>query len=309
MAARAKPAAPAPKQDAPWRNRIVGEGDEAPDQLLAHPKNWRIHPRAQQEALAGVLSEVGWVQRVLVNRNTSHVLDGHARVALAISRDEPSVPVLYVDLSEEEEDKILATLDPIAAMAAADKANLGTLLEGVAPKDEHLRAFFADLAIRHGTDFTRFLDQPGAGQPTAPSQDQDGRPLPAPAAAPNADGSPAATGPTGYLDNGYGRYAAGEDPYAHERVEASPYLALSWSVDAEQRRSIIRALRGAQRRLELGTTLDALLAVCAYYEKAHADEPVEADVADEADGDPPDPAQIDGLGGEVTVESGEGSDR
>ena len=27
-----------------WRNRIVGTGEEAPDQLLANPANWRIHP-------------------------------------------------------------------------------------------------------------------------------------------------------------------------------------------------------------------------------------------------------------------------
>ncbi len=30
---------------APWRNRITGSGEEAPDQLLANPANWRIHPK------------------------------------------------------------------------------------------------------------------------------------------------------------------------------------------------------------------------------------------------------------------------
>ena len=44
-----------------WRNRIVGHGEEAPDQLLANPANWRLHPREQQQALAGALAEVGWV--------------------------------------------------------------------------------------------------------------------------------------------------------------------------------------------------------------------------------------------------------
>lgn len=32
-----------------WRNRIAGAGEEAPDQLLANPANWRIHPKAQQD--------------------------------------------------------------------------------------------------------------------------------------------------------------------------------------------------------------------------------------------------------------------
>src|SRR5690606_4570024 len=56
-----------------WQNRIVGSGEEAPDQLLANPANWRIHPQAQQDALAGVLSEVGWVQQVIVNQRTGVV--------------------------------------------------------------------------------------------------------------------------------------------------------------------------------------------------------------------------------------------
>jgi hypothetical protein len=47
------------------RNRITGTGEEAPDQLLANPANWRIHPKAQQDALAGALDQVGWVQQVL----------------------------------------------------------------------------------------------------------------------------------------------------------------------------------------------------------------------------------------------------
>lgn len=33
------------KPDA-WRNRIVGYGEEAPDQLLASPQNWRIHRKS-----------------------------------------------------------------------------------------------------------------------------------------------------------------------------------------------------------------------------------------------------------------------
>jgi hypothetical protein len=74
---------------------------------VVHPENWRIHPEYQQEALAGVLEQVGCVQDVIVNRRTGRVVDGHLRVALAISRSE-RVPVVYVDLAEEEERQILA---------------------------------------------------------------------------------------------------------------------------------------------------------------------------------------------------------
>ncbi len=129
-----------------WRSRIVGSGTEAPDQLLANPANFRVHPKAQQEALAGVLDQVGWVQNVLVNQRTGHVVDGHLRVALAISRGEPSVPVLYVDLSPDEERLVLASLDPLAAMATADEAKLRELLAEVSVDSEALAAMLAALA-------------------------------------------------------------------------------------------------------------------------------------------------------------------
>ena len=120
-----------PKPLTRWKSRIVGHGREAPDQLLAHPQNWRIHPQFQQDALVGVLDDVGWVQNIIVNKRTGHVLDGHLRVQLALRHDEPKVPVIYVDLSTDEERAILATLDPIAALAGADKEKLGELLEDV----------------------------------------------------------------------------------------------------------------------------------------------------------------------------------
>lgn len=129
-----------------WRNRITGSGQEAPDQLVANPANWRIHPKTQQDALAGALDAVGWVQQVMVNRRTGFVVDGHARVALAISRGEPSVPVLYVDLSPDEEALVLATLDPIGAMAGRDDEKLRALLADVTVDDAGLLALLGELA-------------------------------------------------------------------------------------------------------------------------------------------------------------------
>jgi hypothetical protein len=113
------------------RSRIVGEGEEAPDQLLANPMNWRRHPKEQLSALEGLLEHVGWVQRVIVNRNTGHMVDGHARVDLAMKRGEASVPVLYVELDPDEESAVLAALDPIGGLAQTDQDMLDTLLGDV----------------------------------------------------------------------------------------------------------------------------------------------------------------------------------
>jgi len=133
-----------------FRNRIVGYGEEPPEQLLANPHNWRVHPAAQQRALEGVLEEVGWIANVIVNRRTGHVVDGHLRIALAISRGEPMVPVTYVDLSEEEEKLIVASFDPIGALAVTDSEKLGELLAEVEAASEGLQALLDDMAAEAG---------------------------------------------------------------------------------------------------------------------------------------------------------------
>ena len=133
------------KSTTTWANRIVGEGDEAPDQLLANPLNFRVHTQEQGDALAGGLTTIGWVQRVIVNRRTGHVIDGHLRISQAMKEGQPTVPVVYVDLDEAEERIALATLDPIAAMAGTDKALLSELLSSVEAEDERLASFLAGL--------------------------------------------------------------------------------------------------------------------------------------------------------------------
>lgn len=127
------------------RSRIVGEGEEAPDQLLANPLNWRRHPDAQHKALEGMLREVGWVQRVIVNKTTGHVVDGHLRVELAKRRGEPSVPVIYVELTPEEEKIVLAAIDPIGGLAETDQGMLDTLLQDVTAEDDDLAEFLDSL--------------------------------------------------------------------------------------------------------------------------------------------------------------------
>ena len=122
-----------------WRSRIVGSGSRSPASLVANPKNWRTHPKEQMGALAGALSEIGWVQRIIVNKRTGHIVDGHARVELAAQQGEKTVPVVYVDLSEAEEHIVLASLDPLAAMAGEDQAKREELLASLTVSDEALR--------------------------------------------------------------------------------------------------------------------------------------------------------------------------
>lgn len=129
-----------------WRNRIIGHDNVAPDQLLANPSNFRLHPKRQQDALAGSLNELGWLQDIIVNQTTGHVLDGHLRVQLALRNDEPTVPVKYVELTDSEERLALATFDPITYMAETDAAALDELLRQTNTGEAALQELMADMA-------------------------------------------------------------------------------------------------------------------------------------------------------------------
>jgi len=148
------------------RNRIVGSGEEAPEKLLLNPKNWRTHSADQEAALEGLLTEVGWVQTVVKNKTTGNLVDGHLRVSLARKRGEKSVPVVYVELSPEEEELVLATLDPLGDLAGIDSKKLEELLAGLNPGSVALAKLVADLEAELGIgqkdddgDLETLLDQ------------------------------------------------------------------------------------------------------------------------------------------------------
>jgi len=99
--------------------------------LLANPRNWRTHPKAQTAALRGLLSEIGYADALLARElgdGRLQLVDGHLRAETTPSA---MVPVLVLDVTEEEADKLLLTLDPLAAMAGADTERIGKLLETV----------------------------------------------------------------------------------------------------------------------------------------------------------------------------------
>jgi len=126
-----------------WANRILGHGEESPENLLANPANWRIHSKTQQDALGTVLEQVGLVQSVIVNQRSGFVVDGHLRIALAMRSGQKTIPVTYVDLSADEEAIVLASLDSITAMAVPDVDKLAELVQSVETEDESILAMLA----------------------------------------------------------------------------------------------------------------------------------------------------------------------
>jgi hypothetical protein len=104
--------------------------------LIANPRNWRRHPKAQADALRGLLSEIGYADALLVRElpdGKLMILDGHLRAQVT---PDMLVPALVLDVSAEEGDKIMLTHDPLAAMAEADSTRIKALLETVRTADE-----------------------------------------------------------------------------------------------------------------------------------------------------------------------------
>jgi len=120
-------------------------------QLLPNPKNWRMHPAAQHDALRGILAEVGYADALLARETPEGglmLIDGHLR---AETTPEAIVPVLILDVDEAEAEKILATLDPLAAMAEADAEKLDQLLQAVETGSPALQEMLARLAAKSET--------------------------------------------------------------------------------------------------------------------------------------------------------------
>lgn len=134
-----------------WKNRLSSEIKLVPaHELLANPMNARRHPARQREALRGSLDTLGWVAPVFVGKS-GYLLDGHARVEEALSKDENTlIPVIEVDLEAHEESLFLASFDYITYLAEYDRDSLDALLQDVQTDDNRLQAMLGELAVSHG---------------------------------------------------------------------------------------------------------------------------------------------------------------
>ena len=125
------------------RDRIIDLRRVPVDELRANPKNWRRHPPAQAKALRAMIDDVGFAD-ALIARETPEglmLIDGHLRLSQSGPAD--VLPVLVLDVDEAEADRLLATLDPLAAMAEVDAGALEALLAEVSIPSADLMQFLA----------------------------------------------------------------------------------------------------------------------------------------------------------------------
>ncbi|OHB82991.1 MAG: hypothetical protein A2V98_20270 [Planctomycetes bacterium RBG_16_64_12] len=122
------------------RDRIKELRRVKASRLRPHPQNWRTHPVAQQDALRGLLAEIGYADALLARElpdGSLELIDGHLRAEIT---PDVEVPVLVLDLDEKEAAKLLALHDPLAELAEADSDVLADLLEHVQTENEAVQA-------------------------------------------------------------------------------------------------------------------------------------------------------------------------
>jgi site-specific DNA-methyltransferase (adenine-specific) len=156
------------------RDRISSLRRVKAAELTKNPGNYRKHPRAQREALRGVLSEIGYASALLAREDADGslvLIDGHLRADLD---SEQEVPVLVLDVTEAEADTLLASIDPIAAMAGSDPEALLALLGRVETDSEGLADLFEGLRRSAEDDLASLLQDPEELPKAAPSRTQPG---------------------------------------------------------------------------------------------------------------------------------------
>lgn len=120
--------------------------------LRPNPKNWRTHPKVQQDALRGVLAEIGYADALLVRElpdGSLMLIDGHLR---AETTPDMEVPILVLDVTEEEADYLLAVFDPLGTLAEADREKLKGLLDSVQAQNGDVQSLLANLAESSGIE-------------------------------------------------------------------------------------------------------------------------------------------------------------
>ncbi len=149
-------------------------------ELRPNPRNWRLHPPQQQDALRGVLAEVGYADALLARElpdGTLMLIDGHLR---AETTPDAVVPVLVLDVDEADADKILLTHDPLAGMATASGEQLSALLADVQTENAAVRALFDSLekereawSPEHGVRDAPMVNIPESYQVVVECADED----------------------------------------------------------------------------------------------------------------------------------------
>jgi len=115
-------------------------------------------PTAQSDALRGLLAEIGYCDALIARElddGSLELIDGHLR---AETTPEIEVPVLILDVNEDEARRVLLTLDPLAALAGADAGKLDELLKEFQTDSEAVQKMIDGLAREAGCAYAQLQE-------------------------------------------------------------------------------------------------------------------------------------------------------
>ncbi|MFL5245058.1 MAG: ParB N-terminal domain-containing protein [Gemmataceae bacterium] len=133
----------------PIRNRIIDHITVRAGDLVPHPHNFRRHPDRQSQALADSFEEIGFARSLVGYRlpdGRIQLIDGHLRAEI-----DPNLNVVVeiLDVTSEEANKLLLTLDPLAALAKTDEDAARELAQILETDSQALRDLW-DMAAANG---------------------------------------------------------------------------------------------------------------------------------------------------------------
>lgn len=116
--------------------------------MQPHPLNWKIHPDTQIAEIEKSLEEFGWLPSMLAlfNRRTGRVVDAHGRREAALKSGK-AIPVAIIDVDEQTERRILASLDKVGELRDTDNKALDQLLTAIMTDSGELPAGYDQDAL------------------------------------------------------------------------------------------------------------------------------------------------------------------
>jgi len=121
------------------------------ESLAPHPLNFRTHSDQQRQVWRSLRDSVGWAGTIIayrskkLNKGKLTILDGHLREEEA--RPDEELPVLVLDVSDDEANLILATHDQLGSMAVIGDIELRELLQDLTVDDPSIKQMLDDLAL------------------------------------------------------------------------------------------------------------------------------------------------------------------
>ncbi len=138
--------------------------------LTPHPAN----PNQGDQGLLGELLEAnGYAGAILAQESTGIIVDGETRMKAAIAEGLAGGPVIWLDVTDDERDRLLASWNESGRRGMNDMAKLVALLRGLAPTPRGLAGCAFD-----GGDLDRMIYDLTGPRPLGTGPD-DAPPVPA----------------------------------------------------------------------------------------------------------------------------------